>query len=154
MAMARRAGPSSWNTKNGRCVLNKLLTFLTAAVAATGTAWAEEPATALNEAGGPSKKPLNVVMIEADDLNPMTLGYMGHRVVRKSLPVVLSCSISRRPWSLSMAAVMRYCLFVGSREAVFAYDPDGKGGYKPAVELYRFPSHSWIYDVVVRGNDL
>ncbi|HJN11798.1 MAG TPA: c-type cytochrome [Pirellulaceae bacterium] len=45
-------------------------------------------------------------------------------------------------------------LFVGSREAVFAYDPDGKGGYRPAVELYRFPSHSWIYDIAVRGNDL
>ena len=25
---------------------------------------------------------LNVVMVEADDLNPMTLGYMGHRVVK------------------------------------------------------------------------
>ncbi|MFP6768468.1 MAG: hypothetical protein VB859_09865, partial [Planctomycetaceae bacterium] len=37
---------------------------------------------------------------------------------------------------------------------VFAYDPDDKGGYKPAVELYRFPSHSWLYDVAVRGNDL
>ena len=45
-------------------------------------------------------------------------------------------------------------LFVGSREAVFAYDPDGKGGYKSKVELYRFPSHSWIYDVAVRGDDL
>lgn len=45
-------------------------------------------------------------------------------------------------------------LFVGSREAVFAYDPDDQGGYKPAVELYRFPSHSWIYDIKVRGNDL
>ena len=45
-------------------------------------------------------------------------------------------------------------LFVGSREAVFAYDPDGQGGFKPAVELYRFPSHSWIYDVAIRGNDL
>jgi len=45
-------------------------------------------------------------------------------------------------------------LFVGSREAVFAYDPDGDGGYKPAVELYRFPSHSWLYDIAVRGNDL
>ncbi len=45
-------------------------------------------------------------------------------------------------------------LFVGSREAVFVYDPDGKGGFKKPVELYRFPSHSWIYDVAVRGNDL
>lgn len=31
---------------------------------------------------GSSKKPLNVIMIEADDLNPMAVGYMGHRVVK------------------------------------------------------------------------
>ena len=45
-------------------------------------------------------------------------------------------------------------VFVGSREAVFAYDPDGGGGFRTAVELYRFPPHSWIYDIAVRGNDL
>ena len=45
-------------------------------------------------------------------------------------------------------------VFVGSREAVFAYDPDGNGGFRPPVELFRFPSHSWIYDITVRGNDL
>ena len=27
-------------------------------------------------------KKFNVVMVEADDLNPMALGYMGHRVVK------------------------------------------------------------------------
>ena len=33
-------------------------------------------------------------------------------------------------------------LFVGGREAVFRYDPDENGGYKPRVELFRFPTHS------------
>ena len=33
-------------------------------------------------AEGPSKKRLNVVIIEADDLNSQALGYMGHRIVK------------------------------------------------------------------------
>ncbi|HLQ43385.1 MAG TPA: hypothetical protein VK137_01540, partial [Planctomycetaceae bacterium] len=45
-------------------------------------------------------------------------------------------------------------LFVGGREAVFRYDPDDKGGYKPRVELFRFPPHSWAYDLELRGSDL
>jgi len=45
-------------------------------------------------------------------------------------------------------------LFVGAREAVFAYDPDGKGGFKPPVELHRFPPNTWVYDFAIRGNDL
>lgn len=45
-------------------------------------------------------------------------------------------------------------LFVGGREAVFRYDPDDKGGYKPRVELFRFPPHSWAYDLEIRGPDL
>ncbi len=45
-------------------------------------------------------------------------------------------------------------LFVGGREAVFRYDPDDKGGYKPRVELFRFPPHSWAYDLELRGPDL
>jgi len=55
---------------------------------------------------------------------------------------------------LSVCADTEGRLFVGSREAVFAYDPDGKGGFEKPVELYRFPSHSWVYDIAVRGNDL
>ena len=59
-----------------------LMTLLLATALATGLVQADEPATGLNETGGRTKKPLNVVIIEADDLNPMALGYMGHRVVK------------------------------------------------------------------------
>lgn len=45
-------------------------------------------------------------------------------------------------------------LFVGSREAVFLYQPDEKGGYQKRHELIRFPKDTWIYDIEVRGNDL
>ena len=45
-------------------------------------------------------------------------------------------------------------IFVGCREAVFAYQPDERGGYRPRQELVRFPPHSWVYDLTVRGHDL
>src|SRR3954470_5971240 len=45
-------------------------------------------------------------------------------------------------------------LFVGGREALFVYEPDDKGGYKPRQQLLKFPNHTWVYDVEVRGNDL
>ncbi len=45
-------------------------------------------------------------------------------------------------------------LFVGGRESLFVYEPDGKGGYRPRHELYRFPPHSWVFDIEIRGNDL
>lgn len=45
-------------------------------------------------------------------------------------------------------------LFVGGREAIFAHDPDGKGGFLPRVQLFRFPPDSWVYDIAVRGDDL
>jgi putative heme-binding domain-containing protein len=45
-------------------------------------------------------------------------------------------------------------LFVGGREALFVYEPDSKGGYKPRQELYRFPDHTWVYDIALRGNDV
>ncbi len=45
-------------------------------------------------------------------------------------------------------------LFVGSREAVFVYEPDDKGGYKPRRELYRFPPDSWAAGLELRGDDL
>ena len=45
-------------------------------------------------------------------------------------------------------------LFVGSREAVFVYEPDDKGGYKPRRELYRFPPDSWVAGLELRGDDL
>jgi putative heme-binding domain-containing protein len=45
-------------------------------------------------------------------------------------------------------------LFVGGREALFVFEPDGKGGYRPRRELYRFPPDSWVAGIEVRGNDL
>ena len=45
-------------------------------------------------------------------------------------------------------------LFVGGREAVFVYEPDDKGGYKPKQELYHFPQDSIIIGLEMRGNDL
>ena len=45
-------------------------------------------------------------------------------------------------------------IFVGCREAVFVYEPDEHGGYRQRQELVRFPPHSWVYDLTVRGRDL
>ena len=50
--------------------------------------------------------------------------------------------------------IRRGRLFVGGREALFVYEPDERGGYRPRQLLYRFPPDSWINDVEVRGNDL
>ena len=56
--------------------------FVLCVCLAPGVLHAVDPAPTPNELGGPSTKPLNVVLIEADDLNAMALGYMGHRVVK------------------------------------------------------------------------
>jgi putative heme-binding domain-containing protein len=45
-------------------------------------------------------------------------------------------------------------MFVGGREALFVYEPNGQGGYHARQELYRFPAHVWMYDIKVRGHDL
>jgi putative heme-binding domain-containing protein len=45
-------------------------------------------------------------------------------------------------------------LFIGGREALFVYEPDNKGGYKPRQQLCKFPNHSWVSDIEIRGNDL
>jgi len=45
-------------------------------------------------------------------------------------------------------------IFVGGREKLFVYEPDGKGGYEPRRVLITFPKHTWIYDVEFRGDDL
>ncbi len=44
-------------------------------------------------------------------------------------------------------------LFVGAREGLYVYEPDGND-FGPRQELYRFPAHSWLYDLEVYGNDL
>ena len=45
-------------------------------------------------------------------------------------------------------------LFVGCREALYVYEPTKEGGFGPRQELFRFPMHSWLYDLEVYGNDL
>ncbi len=55
---------------------------------------------------------------------------------------------------LSMRSDTTGRLFVGGREALFVYEPDSDGLYKPRQLLYRFPPDSWITDVEVRGDDL
>ncbi|HSZ54348.1 MAG TPA: hypothetical protein VK797_01715 [Tepidisphaeraceae bacterium] len=45
-------------------------------------------------------------------------------------------------------------LFVGGREGLFVYEPDGKGGFHNRQLVLRFPNHTWIYDIAIRGNDL
>ncbi len=45
-------------------------------------------------------------------------------------------------------------LFVGGREAVFVFEPDGRGGFKARQELLRFPPDSVIIGLEYRGDDL
>lgn len=45
-------------------------------------------------------------------------------------------------------------LFVGGRESLSVYEPGGAGAYQPRQELLRFPNHTWVYDIEIRGNDL
>ncbi|PYI86353.1 MAG: hypothetical protein DME26_09195 [Verrucomicrobia bacterium] len=45
-------------------------------------------------------------------------------------------------------------VFAGGREALFVYEPESKGLYKPRQLLHRFPPNSWIGDIAIRGDDL
>ncbi len=45
-------------------------------------------------------------------------------------------------------------LFVGAREALYVYELEKGGGYGPRRELMRFPAHTWVYDIEIRGEDL
>ena len=45
-------------------------------------------------------------------------------------------------------------VFVGGREKVFVFEPDGKGGFLPRRELCRFPPDSIIIGLEYRGDDL
>jgi putative heme-binding domain-containing protein len=45
-------------------------------------------------------------------------------------------------------------IFVGGRRSLFVYEPDEEGGYQSPRLLYRFPDHTWINDIAVRGDDL
>ena len=45
-------------------------------------------------------------------------------------------------------------LFVGTREALFVYERKADGGFAPRQELFRFPAHTWLYDLEVVADDL
>jgi len=45
-------------------------------------------------------------------------------------------------------------LFVGCRECLLLYSPDGQNGWQKARELFRFPNDSWVNDISIRGDDL
>jgi putative heme-binding domain-containing protein len=45
-------------------------------------------------------------------------------------------------------------LFVGGREALFVYEPDDRGSYRPRQLLYRFPPDTWLTDIAIRGDDV
>jgi putative heme-binding domain-containing protein len=45
-------------------------------------------------------------------------------------------------------------LFVGGREGLFVYEPDGSGGFGKRQELLRLPKSAWVYDITTHGNDL
>lgn len=45
-------------------------------------------------------------------------------------------------------------LFVGGREELFVYEPNPQGGYRPRQSLMKFPNHTWVYDIEIRGHDL
>src|SRR5262249_60990404 len=42
----------------------------------------------------------------------------------------------------------------GGREALCCYAPVPTGPYRPRHELLPFPSHTWVYDIEIRGDDL
>jgi putative heme-binding domain-containing protein len=55
---------------------------------------------------------------------------------------------------LSVRADTEGRLFAGSREGLFVYLPDGRGGFGKREKLMRFPRDTWINDIAIRGDDL
>ncbi|MFO1022919.1 MAG: LamG-like jellyroll fold domain-containing protein [Planctomycetales bacterium] len=45
-------------------------------------------------------------------------------------------------------------IFVGARDALFKFRPDGQGGFLPREEIYRFPKDSLIMGLEYLGDDL
>ncbi len=84
---------------------------------------------------------------------PSGPGSVDYKVADDRLRVEL---IDRVPGEslLSVRADAEGRLFVGGREALFVYEPEDSGGYKPRQLLYRFPEHTWLNDITIRGNDL
>ncbi len=45
-------------------------------------------------------------------------------------------------------------LFVGGRRKLFVLKPNGDGTWKPRELVFEFPEHTWVYDIVFRGDDV
>ena len=45
-------------------------------------------------------------------------------------------------------------LFVGGRRKLFVLKPNDDGTWKPRELVYEFPEHTWVYDIVFRGDDV
>jgi putative heme-binding domain-containing protein len=45
-------------------------------------------------------------------------------------------------------------IFVGGRETLYVYDLDDSGKYLPRRLLMKFPDHTWLNDLEIRGDDL
>jgi putative heme-binding domain-containing protein len=79
--------------------------------------------------------------------------HVGYTLADRALKVVLlDSSLDESLFSVRADSAGR--LFVGGREALFVYEPDDRGGYRPRQLLYRFPPHTWVNDVAIRGDDL
>lgn len=80
---------------------------------------------------------------------------LDYAVTDTTLKVVRLDSDPRESF-LGMQCDTKGRLFVGGREALFVYEPDANSptGFGPRQELYRFPDHTWVYDIAIRGNDL
>ncbi len=85
---------------------------------------------------------------------PEALAPLLTRQVAQNDLKIISIDASSDESFLSIRADTMGRLFVGGREALFVYEPDADGGYKPKQLLYRFPPDSWITDVEIRGDDL
>jgi putative heme-binding domain-containing protein len=84
---------------------------------------------------------------------PKTTAADDYEVVDPRLKVVQIDSSSNESF-LSIQTDGAGRVFVGGREALFVYEPAEGGGYAPRQLLYRFPNHSWVYGIEVRGDDV
>ncbi|MEX0726584.1 MAG: hypothetical protein WD065_09970 [Planctomycetaceae bacterium] len=93
---------------------------------------------------------LTVAAVHADEA---TIDPREYAPVDDDLKVVLLDSSPDESF-LSMKLDSAGRLFVGGREGLFVYEPGDETAYLPRKELYRFPPHSWVYDIEIRGADL
>jgi putative heme-binding domain-containing protein len=102
------------------------------------------------EDGGSLKNPARVV---ADNRGPSSDTELDYRPADPRLKAVLIDRSTDESF-VSIKADTTGRLFVGGREALFVYEPDDKGGYRPRRELFRFPPDAWVAGIEVRGDDL